>query len=55
MLLRCDGTILAASAQELNQHGYRTRRGKEFSKATVRRLLPKEPKKTPVAAEPQRG
>lgn len=38
-LLRRDGLTLAAIAAELNAHGYRTRRGKEFHKTTVLRLL----------------
>ena len=38
-LLRRDGTTLAAIADELNAHGYRTRRGKLFQKSTVHRLL----------------
>ena len=38
-LLRRDGLTLAAIAAELNAHGYRTRRGKEFRKTTVMRLL----------------
>lgn len=38
-LLRRDGMTLAAIATELNNHGYRTRRGKEFHKTTVLRLL----------------
>jgi len=39
VLLRRDGLTLAAIAAELNAHGYRTRRGKEFHKSTVLRLL----------------
>lgn len=39
ILLRRDGLTLAAIAAELNAHGYRTRRGKEFHKTTVLRLL----------------
>lgn len=38
-LLRQGGATLAAIADELNTHGYRTRRGKEFRKNTVSRLL----------------
>ncbi|GAB3244138.1 hypothetical protein GCM10027346_41550 [Hymenobacter seoulensis] len=38
-LLRRDGLTLAAIVAELNTHGYRTRRGKEFHKTTVMRLL----------------
>ena len=38
-LLRRDGLTLAAIAAELNAHSYRTRRGKEFHKTTVLRLL----------------
>lgn len=38
-LLRRDGLTLAAIAAELNAHGYRTRRGKDFRKSTVLRLL----------------
>jgi DNA invertase Pin-like site-specific DNA recombinase len=38
-LLRRDGLTLEAIAQELNAHGYRTRRGKGFRKTTVLRLL----------------
>lgn len=38
-LLRRDGLTLAAIAAELNVHGYRTRRGKEFHRTTVLRLL----------------
>jgi len=38
-LLRRDGLTLEGIANELNVHGYRTRRGKEFHKTTVLRLL----------------
>ncbi|SFQ83016.1 recombinase family protein [Hymenobacter arizonensis] len=38
-LLRRDGMTLAAIAQELNEHGYRTSRGRTFRKSTVHRLL----------------
>ena len=38
-LLRRDGATLAAIAEELNTHGYCTRRGKAFRKSTVLRLL----------------
>lgn len=38
-LLRRDGMTLEAIADELNAHGYRTRRGKSFLKSTVFRLL----------------
>jgi DNA invertase Pin-like site-specific DNA recombinase len=38
-LLRRDGLTLDSIANELNAHGYRTRRGKEFHKTTVLRLL----------------
>ena len=38
-LLRRDGATLAAIADELNTHGYCTRRGKIFRKSTVLRLL----------------
>ena len=38
-LLRQGGATLAAIADELNTHGYRTRRGKAFRKNTVSRLL----------------
>jgi len=46
-LLRRDGLTLEGIAGELNAHGYRTRRGKDFHKTTVRRLL-----KGTVTAEP---
>ncbi|NML67897.1 recombinase family protein [Hymenobacter sp. RP-2-7] len=49
VLLRRDGLTLAAIADELNTHGYRTRRGQLFRKSTVYRLLPRV---QPVAAEP---
>ena len=39
LLLRRDGLTLAAIATELNAHGYRTRRGKEFHKTSVLRLM----------------
>jgi len=39
VLLRRDGLTLEGIANELNAHGYRTRRGKEFHKTTVIRLL----------------
>ncbi|WP_375419177.1 recombinase family protein [uncultured Hymenobacter sp.] len=39
MPLRRDGLTFAAIAEELNAHGYRTRRGYWFRKATVLRLL----------------
>ncbi|WP_167852222.1 recombinase family protein [Hymenobacter elongatus] len=42
-LLRRDGLTLTAIAAELNAHGYRTRRGKEFHKTTVLRLLKHNP------------
>lgn len=42
-LLRRDGLTLAAIATELNMHGYRTRRGKEFHKTTILRLLAERP------------
>lgn len=45
-LLRTGGATLASIAAELNAHGYRTRRGKEFRKITVLRLLGEAPKKT---------
>jgi DNA invertase Pin-like site-specific DNA recombinase len=38
-LLRRDGVTLAAIAAELNAHGYLTRRGKQFNKKGVLRLL----------------
>jgi hypothetical protein len=38
-LLRRDGFTLAAIAAELNAHGYLTRRGKQFNKKGVLRLL----------------
>ncbi|RZK34607.1 MAG: hypothetical protein EOO61_13300, partial [Hymenobacter sp.] len=38
-LLRRDGVTLAAIAAELNAHGYLTRRGKQFDKKGVLRLL----------------
>jgi DNA invertase Pin-like site-specific DNA recombinase len=38
-LLRRDGFSLAAIAAELNAHGYLTRRGKQFNKKGVLRLL----------------
>lgn len=38
-LLRRDDMTLAVIADELNAHGYRTRRGKLFQKSTVHRLL----------------
>lgn len=38
-LLRRDGMTLEAIANELNEHGYHTRRGKNFRKSTVHRLL----------------
>ncbi|MFD2788034.1 MULTISPECIES: recombinase family protein [Hymenobacter] len=38
-LLRRDGLTLLAIADELNAHGYCTRRGKSFHKTTVLRLL----------------
>lgn len=38
-LLRRDGFTLAAIAAELNTHGYLTRRGKQFDKKGVLRLL----------------
>lgn len=38
-LLRRDGMTLEAIANELNEHGYHTRRGKLFRKSTVHRLL----------------
>lgn len=38
-LLRRDGFTLAAIATELNAHGYLTRRGKQFNKKGVLRLL----------------
>ena len=42
-LLRRDGMTLEAIAKELNEHGYRTRRGKAFRKSTVHRLLLPDP------------
>ena len=48
VLLRRDGLTLAAIADELNTHGYRTRRGQLFRKSTVYRLLPPA---QPVASE----
>jgi hypothetical protein len=39
LLLRRDGLTLAAIAAEVNAHGYRTRRGKEFHKTSVLRLV----------------
>jgi hypothetical protein len=39
LLLQRDGLILGAIATELNAHGYRTRWGGSFHKATVLRLL----------------
>ena len=38
-LLRRDGMTLEAIANELNEHGYHTRRGNNFRKSTVHRLL----------------
>lgn len=38
-LLRRDGLTLETIAHELNSHRYRTRRGKEFHKTSVMRLL----------------
>ena len=38
-LLRRDGMTLEAIANELNEHGYHTRRGKNFRKSTGHRLL----------------
>ena len=49
VLLRRDGLTLATIADELNTHGYRTRRGQLFRKSTVYRLLPRE---EPVVPEP---
>ena len=49
MLLRRDGLTLAAIAAELNAHGYRTRRGKEFHKTSVLRLV--QPAKTLILAD----
>ena len=47
-LLRRDGLTLESIAGELNAHGYRTRRGKEFHKTTVSRLLKTEATATPA-------
>ena len=41
-LLRAQGHMLPQIAAELNQAGYRTRRGGVFHPTTVWRLLPKE-------------
>ncbi|MDQ2769318.1 MAG: recombinase family protein [Bacteroidota bacterium] len=49
-LLRRDGLTLAAIADELNTHGYRTRRGQLFRKSTVYRLLPREQQEVPAPA-----
>lgn len=45
-LLRAKGMKLVAIADELNAHGYRTRRGKLFSASTVQKLLPPKPTDT---------
>lgn len=50
-LLRAGGATLASIAAELNAHGYRTRRGKEFRKTTVLRLLEPTPKKTAATVQ----
>jgi DNA invertase Pin-like site-specific DNA recombinase len=41
-LLREQGMSLRKIAKELNAHGYKTRRNKEFTQTTVQRLLPKD-------------
>ncbi|MBC8084234.1 MAG: recombinase family protein [Hymenobacter sp.] len=45
-LLRAQGQTLWQIAAELNQAGYRTRRGKQFHATTVQRLLPPSPAAT---------
>ena len=41
-LLRAKGHTLQQVADELNQAGYRTRRGRTFHPTTVQRLLPSQ-------------
>lgn len=49
-LLRQAGSTLAQIAEELNNHGFTTRYGKQFTKTTVRRLLlPMDLEKLPMA------
>ena len=48
-LLRAQGQTLWQIAAELNQAGYRTRRGNQFHATTVQRLLPPAQKRTPPA------
>ena len=42
-LLRAKGQTLWQIATQLNEAGYRTRRGKEFQATTVLRLMPTQP------------
>lgn len=46
-LLRAKGHTLQQVADELNQAGYRTRRGRAFNPTTVQRLLPVQSKLLP--------